>query len=217
MTRAPRALPATAVNDLVAAGDKLNAQSAQFQRLSANPAQAAAAKNQAEEMKRTATAANVEFANALLRDAEARASRVSADVRWSMGSGARTAEQRSVASRLSGSLADLRTAVATAGQATDPVQSLNAARNALASSQTFVSVIPSAYRVEAALRRTPEAQLPKPPKEIVGHDQDDDVKTATPTPKIPERKSYPRAAAYRRRNCPSSMRSSPMGAEWPGK
>ena len=65
-------------------------------------------RTQAEEMKRTATAANVEFANALLRDAEARANRVSADVRWSMGSGARTAEQRSVASRLSGSLADLR-------------------------------------------------------------------------------------------------------------
>ena len=177
--------PATAVSDLVAAGDKLNAQSAQFQRLSANPAQAAAAKNQAEEMKRTATAANVEFANALLRDAEARANRVSADVRWSMGSGARTAEQRSVASRLSGSLADLRSAVATAGQATDPVQSLNAARNALASSQAFVSVIPSAYRVEAALRRTPEAQLPKPPKEIAATTRTTTVKTATATPKIP--------------------------------
>src|SRR6185369_8209880 len=38
--------PATAVSDLVAAGDKLNAQSAQYQRLSANPAQAAAAKAQ---------------------------------------------------------------------------------------------------------------------------------------------------------------------------
>ncbi len=177
--------PATAVSDLVAAGDKLNAQSAQFQRLSANPAQAAAAKNQADEMKRTATAANIDFANALLRDAEARASRVSADVRWSMGSGARTPEQRSVASRLSGSLADLRAAVATAGQATDPVQSLNAARNALASSQAFVSVIPSAYRVEAALRRVPEAQLPKPPKEIATTTKTPTIKTVTPTTKTP--------------------------------
>ena len=177
--------PATAISDLVAAGDKLNAQSAQFQKLSANPAQATAAKNQAEEMKRTATAANIEFANALLRDAEARANRVSADVRWSMGSGARTAEQRSVASRLSGSLADLRAAVATAGQATDPVQSLNAARNALASSQTFVSVIPSAYRVEASLRRTPEAQLPKPPKEVVATTKTPTIKTVTPTTKTP--------------------------------
>jgi hypothetical protein len=171
--------PATAVSDLVAAGDKLNAQSAQYQRLSANPAQAAAAKAQAEEMKRTATSANIAFANALLQDAEARANRVKADVRWSMGSGARTPEQRSVATRLSGSLADLRSAVATAGQATDPVQSLNAARNALASSQAFVSVIPSAYRVEAALRRTPEAQLPKPPKEVVA------TTTKTPTVKTP--------------------------------
>ena len=177
--------PASAVNDLVAAGDKLTAQSAQLQRLSANPAQAAAAKAQAEEMKRTATAANVDFANALLRDAEARASRVSADVRWAMGSGARTADQRSVASRLSGSLADLRTAVTTAGQATDPVQSLNAARNALASSQTFVSVIPSAYRVEASLRRTPEAQLPKPPKEVVATTKTPTTRTVTPTTKTP--------------------------------
>ena len=172
--------PATAVNDLVAAGDKLNTQSAQLQKLSASPAQAAAAKSQADEMKRTATAANVDFANALLRDAEARANRVSADVRWAMGSGARTAEQRSVASRLSGSLADLRSAVATAGQATDPVQSLNAARNALASSQAFVSAIPSAYRVEAALRRVPEAQMPKPPKEI-----------AAATPKLPKTATAP--------------------------
>jgi serine/threonine protein kinase len=171
--------PATAISDLVAAGDKLNAQSAQYQRLSANPAQAAAAKAQAEEMKRTATSANIAFANALLQDAEARANRVKADVRWSMGAGARTPEQRSVATRLSGSLADLRSAVSTAGQATDPVQSLNAARNALASSQAFVSVIPSAYRVEAALRRTPEAQLPKPPKEVVA------TTTKTPTVKTP--------------------------------
>jgi serine/threonine protein kinase len=177
--------PATAVSDLVAAGDKLNAQSAQFQRLSANPAQAAAAKAQADEMKRTATAANIAFASALLRDAEARANRVSADVRWAMGSGARTAEQRGVASRLSGSLADLRAAVATAGQATDPVQSLNAARNALASSQTFVSAIPSAYRVDASLRRTPEAQLPKPPKEVVATTKTPTTKTATPTTKTP--------------------------------
>jgi serine/threonine protein kinase len=167
--------PATAVNDLVAAGDKLTAQSAQLQKLSGNPAQAAAAKSQADEMKRTATSANVDFANALLRDAEARASRVSADVRWAMGSGARTAEQRSVASRLGGSLANLRAAVAAAGEAADPVGSLNAARNALASSQAFVAAIPSAYRVDAALKRTPEAQLPKPPKEI-----------AAATPKLPK-------------------------------
>ena len=168
-------------------------------------------------MKRTATAANIDFANALLRDAEARANRVSADVRWSMGSGARTAEQRSVASRLSGSLADLRAAVATAGQATDPVQSLNAARNALASSQTFVSVIPSAYRVEAALRRAPEAQLPKPPKEIATTTKTPTIKTVDADDQDSRRKSYRRAAAYRRLNCPSSMRSSPTGAEWPGR
>ena len=180
--------PATAVNDLVAAGDKLTAQSAQLQRLSANPSQAAAAKAQADEMKRTATSANIDFANALLRDAEARANRVSSDVRWAMGSGARTAEQRSVASRLSGSLADLRAAVATAVQAADPVQSLNAARNALASSQAFVSAIPAAYRVDAALRRTPEAQLPKPPKEnIAATTKTPTTKTATtPTTKTPE-------------------------------
>jgi hypothetical protein len=180
--------PATAVNDLVAAGDKLSGQSAQLQRLSANPAQAAAAKAQADDMKRTATSANIDFANALLRDAEARANRVSSDVRWAMGSGARTAEQRSVASRLSGSLADLRAAVATAAQAADPVQSLNAARNALASSQAFVSAIPAAYRVDAALRRTPEAQLPKPPKEnIAATTKTPTTKTAATPTTTPER------------------------------
>ena len=71
--------PATAVNDLVAAGEKLETQSTGLRTLQSNPAQAAAATARADEMKRTATSANVEFATALLRDAEARAQRLSSD------------------------------------------------------------------------------------------------------------------------------------------
>ena len=70
--------PATAVNDLVAAGEQLDKQLAGLQTLANDPAQAEAATARVDEMKRTATTANVGFASALLRDAEARAQGLSA-------------------------------------------------------------------------------------------------------------------------------------------
>ncbi len=142
---------ATAVSGLVAAGEQLDKQLAGLQALANDPAQAGAASARVDEMKRTATAANVEFANALLRDADARSQTIPAN--------ARTATLRST-------LADLRSSVEASASLTDPVQSLGAARDALGKSQAFSASLASAYSALAATRRTAEP-LPQAPKTTV--------------------------------------------------
>ena len=155
--------PATAVNGLVAAAEQLDQQSQRLQALQNDPAQAGAATAHANEMIRIATSANIEFANALLRDADARAAR----------SGLRTRT-----AGLSGALASLRSAVQTAATATDPGQSLSAAREALAKSQLF------AVSLEAANRRAVDA-LAQTSKKIV----------VVATPGTPELAAAPATAA----------------------
>ncbi len=145
--------PATAVDGLVAASDKLDAQMAALRTLQSNPAQAATATARADEMKRTATAANVEFATALERDAEARAQRLSPE--------APSASRAQVRDALAG----LRAAVQTSADATDPAQSLNAARDALAKSQVFASSLQAANQRAAqvlAEARKKAAATPTP-------------------------------------------------------
>jgi hypothetical protein len=126
--------PATAVNDLVAAGVQLDQQLEGLQALKKNPAQASAASARADEMNRTATSANLAFSTALLREAEARAARLSADA------------PSSASARVSGDLASLRSTVEASANTTDPSQSVNAARDALAKSQAFASSLQSANR-----------------------------------------------------------------------
>jgi len=125
--------PVTAVNGLVAAGEQLDKQLLELRSLLDDPAQAAAATARTEEMKRAATTANVEFANALLRDAEGQAQRLPI-------AASASAAGRSVAI----ALADLRAAVQASSSATDPVRSLASARAALAKSQAFVAAFPAA-------------------------------------------------------------------------
>jgi serine/threonine protein kinase len=150
--------PATAVNGVVAAAEKLETDATGLRALQANPAQASAATARGEEMKRTATAANVEFATALLRDGEARAQRMSAD--------APSASRASVGS----ALASLRAAVQASADATDPAQSLNAARDSLAKSQVLASSLQAANRraaealAQKAAKKTVVATLPTAPK-----------------------------------------------------
>jgi non-specific serine/threonine protein kinase len=146
--------PATAVNDLVAANEQLDKQLTALQPLADDPAQSAAAIARVEEMKRTATAANVAFATALLRDADARSQTVPAN--------AQTPALRAA-------LADLRTSVDASAGLTDPVQSLGAARDALAKSQAFGAALTTAY-AQASKRTT--QPLPQAPK----------TATAGPTP-----------------------------------
>ena len=138
---------ATAVNDLVAAGEQLGRQLAGLQAIANDPAQASAAAPRVEEMKRTATSANVAFASALLRDAEARSQTLPASAR----SGA-----------LGIALAELKGSVEALANSTDPVQSLSGARDALAKSQIFSAALQGAYRAQAASQRKTEA-LPKAP------------------------------------------------------
>ena len=141
--------PASAISDLVAAADQLDKQSAGLQPILNDPAQAAAATTRADEMKRAATAANVGFTNALLRDAEVRAARLSADI------------PSSGRARLGNALAGLRSAVEASASATDPGQSLGAARDALAKSQLF------AANLQAASRRAATDALAQAPKKAM--------------------------------------------------
>ena len=138
--------PATALNDLVAANEQLDKQLAGLQPLADDPAQSVAATTRVEEMKRTATAANVAFATALLRDAEARSQAVPAN--------AQTPALRTA-------LSDLRTSVAASANLTDPVQSLGAARDALAKSLAFGSALSTAYAQASKRTTQPPPQAPK--------------------------------------------------------
>ena len=138
--------PATAVNDLVAANEQLDKQLAGLQPIADDPAQSDAATARVEEMKRTATAANVAFATALLRDAEARSQTVPASAQTPV---LRTA------------LADLRTSVEASASLTDPVQSLSAARDALAKSQAFGAALTTAYAQASKRTAQPLPQAPK--------------------------------------------------------
>jgi serine/threonine protein kinase len=138
--------PATALNDLVAANEQLDKQLAGLQPLADDPAQTAAATTRVEEMKRTATAANVGFATALLRDAEARSQTVPGNAQTPA---------------LKTALADLRTSVEASANLTDPVQSLGAARDALAKSLAFGSALSTAYAQAARRTAQPLPQAPK--------------------------------------------------------
>jgi serine/threonine protein kinase len=145
--------PATAINDLVKANEQIGQQLTALRPLLGNPANADAANTKGDELRRTAITANVTFANALLQDAEARALKVPAQA---------SAGNPSVA-KLQATLGDLRTSVQNSANATDPAQSIAAARDALAKSQAFAAALPAASHVELASKKTPEAvkALPK--------------------------------------------------------
>ena len=140
--------PATAINDLVTASDQLDKQLAGLQTIANDPAQAAAAAARVEEMKRTATSANVAFSTALLRDADAKSQGLP-----------RNAQSAAVTTTLS----DLRASVEASSASTDPVQSLGAARDALTKSQAFSAAITNAYTALAANKAKAE-KLPQVPK-----------------------------------------------------
>lgn len=146
-------ISAALVNPLVAVGEVLDKQLLDLRPLLDDPAQADAANQRGEEMKRTAMTANANFANALLSEAEGRASRVPSTADGSAMAGMRAA------------LDNLRAAVQAAGVATSPAQSLAATREALAKSQQFAATIPATARVEMAEKRaavTPLAPVPQP-------------------------------------------------------
>ncbi len=126
---------------------QLDQQLAALQPLADDPAQAATATARVEEMKRTATAANVAFASALLRDADAKAQTLPAKARTPA---------------MATALADLRTSVEASASLTDPVQSLTAARDALTKSQAFSAALQGAYSAQA--RRDLTEKLPQAPK-----------------------------------------------------
>jgi hypothetical protein len=137
--------PATAVNDLVSATGQLDQQLSGLQAIASDTSQSAAATARVEQMKRTATSANVAFSTALLRDADAKA---------------QSLPRNAQSSAVSSTLAELRAAVEASANSTDPVQSLGAAREALAKSQAFSAAITNAYTALAASKAKTE-KLPK--------------------------------------------------------
>lgn len=146
-------IPNAVVDNLVTATDQLAQQLEGLQALADDPAQAAAATSRVEEIKRTATAANVDFANALLQDANSKAQRISASVPAGNPSW----------QRLSAALAELRATVESSANMTDPVQALGVARTALAKSQAFAAALPAANAALAASKRSAEP-LPQAPR-----------------------------------------------------
>jgi hypothetical protein len=151
--------PATAINALVAASDQLDRQLAALQPIAEDPSQAAAATARVDEMKRTATSANVAFVAALLSDADSKA---------------RSLPRNATSSAVTATLTDLRNSVQAASSLTDPVQALGAARDALAKSQAFSAAITNAYSTVAA-NKAKEDKLTKATKAETA------TTTATPT------------------------------------
>lgn len=135
-----------AVSGLVTAGEQIDAQLVSLQALLADPTQADAAAARTNDLKRTATSANVEFSNALLRDAEGRARRFPADA-LSSPAGANMAS----------ALASLRASVQAAAGSTDAGQSLTAARDALAKSQAFNATLSAVHSAQVASKRPSDA------------------------------------------------------------
>jgi len=137
--------PETAVTSLLAASEAIAAQAQQLQELSG--AQATNATNQ---IKQATITANMDFAKALLSDAEGRARRLAGTVPWAnvnRASAARgvTADRQAVAGRLRASLGALRAAAA--ATPADPAASVASATEALSQSGNFAAAAASAYRL----------------------------------------------------------------------
>jgi len=165
-------VPAAAVAGLVAAADQLDKQFAVLQPIMNDPAQAAAANTRLDEMKRTATSASQAFANALLSDAGARAQRLPPE-----------ALSGPAGERVRAVLDSLRSTVQASAGSTDPSQSLNAARTALAQSQALTAAVGAAQNAQIAGRRATEAapQAPRPTTVTPTQSAPTTV-TATPAP-----------------------------------
>jgi predicted Ser/Thr protein kinase len=137
--------PEGAVNGLLTASDAIASQAQQAQSLTG--VQATTAANQ---IKQATITANMDFAKALLSDAEGRARRLAGTVPWAnvnRASAARgvTADRQAVAGRLRAALAALRATAA--AQPADPAASVASATEALSQSGNFAAAAAAAYRL----------------------------------------------------------------------
>jgi len=172
--------PQAAVDGLVAAGEQLDKQMVGLQPLLNDPAQESAATQRADEMKRTATSANLAFAAALLKDAEGRANRALA--------GAPAADPS--VQRLNDALSSLRLSVQGSANVVEPGQSIAAARDALAKSLAVASAIPDVNRAQQAARKQTQ--------------QETRVQTATATTAIAPTTTAPQAATTAATTAPAA-------------
>jgi len=145
-----------------------------------DPAQESAATQRADEMKRTATSANLAFAAALLKDAEGRANRALA--------GAPAADPS--VQRLNDALSSLRLSVQGSANVVEPGQSIAAARDALAKSLAVASAIPDVNRAQQAARKQTQ--------------QETRVQTATATTAIAPTTTAPQAATTAATTAPAA-------------
>ena len=145
--------PAAATAALAAAGDKLGTMLDALAPLVANHAKAADAAASIAAMNQLATSANVDFANALLADANGRAQRIAGQVARA-GGGPAAARAQSAAASAQGALATLRATVGSLSTINDPAQTMAVARQALAQSQAFSSAAATASRSAGAAAAT---------------------------------------------------------------
>ena len=157
--------PTAAVDRLDSVTQELGTRYQALQTLSQDAGSADAAASQAAEMRQFAATANRQFANALLRDAEAKVQGLSADLPWA--NPARTsaargqpADRLTAAANLRRALAALRAAAAPEIDPNNPAQSLMLARQALAHSQSFAAASAAAYNLGNVARRT-ESEAPE--------------------------------------------------------
>jgi len=144
--------PVAAVDDLVRANQQIGQEISEIRPLLSNAADAGAATTKSDDMKRTVMAANVAFANALLKDAQARALRIPADA---------PVGNPSIA-KLNATLFDLKSSAESSAKVGDPAASVAAARDAIAKLQAFSAALPAAMKVQTASKKTPELTAPTP-------------------------------------------------------
>ncbi|MEO6360124.1 MAG: serine/threonine-protein kinase [Sphingomicrobium sp.] len=151
--------PAAAIDGLSSASQRLGQVQVRLAALRKDPAQSAAATSLENQIKALATATNKAFANALLVDAEAKATRLSSDLPWANAlaqgdTGGKSTEQRFLASALRGRFAELRSSAQAAASAGEPDQSLGAARDTLAKSRTLFAAMEAARAARLTPTRT---------------------------------------------------------------
>ena len=156
--------PEAAVTALTAASESLTTQAQAVQGMSG--AQVTQATNA---IKQAAITANMDFAKALLKDAEAKTARLSGPVAWAnpnRASAARSVsrDRQAVAGRIRAGLSALR-AIA-AGTPADPAASVATAREALAQSGNVAAAVSAAYRLGANEEKTVTTVSPTTTKTV---------------------------------------------------
>ena len=152
-------IPTAAKEQIQAAAQNLADIESELQEMASDPSQATAIEERQAEMAEIAKTAGAEFAELILRDADAAGRRLANELPWAdpRNSGASAGESpahQTAARNVRVALSGIRAASSEAAEAEDPATALTAAQQAMARYGTFNSSIARARRVTA----TPEPE-----------------------------------------------------------